>query len=260
MIHVSGSRFLICLLAIPAIALLVRIPTEILRRSSDLPVTEVSAPAGSDLFAVLISGDGGWARLDQELSAELAGRGIPVAGLSSLRYFWRERTADETAADVGRIIETYASRWHRSRVLLIGYSFGADVMPAIFNRLAPASRARVVSISLLGLAKRASYEVRAGELIPFMASKGELVLPEIRRIGATPTLCVEGSGETHSICPELKGLGIEIRQIGEKHHFSYRETEIADAVLSVARIEPQPAAGRSGTGSCRSTPETACSS
>ena len=47
---------------------------------SDLAITEVSAAnTGNDVFAVLISGDGGWARLDQELSAQLASRGIPVA-------------------------------------------------------------------------------------------------------------------------------------------------------------------------------------
>jgi type IV secretory pathway VirJ component len=204
----------------------------------DLPITEVpAANLGKDVFAVMISGDGGWAQLDQELSAELARRGIPVAGLNSLRYFWHERTAQQTAADVGRMIEHYSAQWHRPRVLLIGYSFGADVMPAAFNRLAPSPRARVASISLLGLARRATYEVSAGEWIPALASKGELVLPDIQKIGAMPLLCVEGAGETHSICPELQQLGIQVRQIGKRHHFSYRETEIADAVLSVASIE-----------------------
>jgi len=202
----------------------------------DLPITEVpAAEDGKDVFAVLISGDGGWARLDQELSAELATRGVPVAGLNSLRYFWRARTPDETAADVSHIIEHYAARWHRPRVLLIGYSFGADVMPAVFNRLPPASRARVVSLSLLGLARNSSYEVRAAEWIPALAPKGPLVLPELRQIRALPILCVDGDGETKSICPELQPLGIQVRQIGERHHFSYRESEIADAVLTVAR-------------------------
>lgn len=204
---------------------------------ADLPITEVpAAKAGKDVFAVLISGDGGWARLDQELSAELATRGIPVAGLNSLRYFWKARTPDETAADVGHIVEQYAAKWHRPRVLLIGYSFGADVMPAVFNRLPPATRARVASLSLLGLAKHSSYEVSAAEWIPALAPKGPLVLPELRQIRALPILCVDGDGETKSICPELQPLGIQVRQIGERHHFSYRESEIADAVLSVARL------------------------
>jgi type IV secretory pathway VirJ component len=204
----------------------------------DLPITEVPAASlGKDVFAVMVSGDGGWAQLDRGLSAEMAHRGIPVAGLNSLRYFWQERTPQQTADDLGRIIEHYSAQWQRPRVLLIGYSFGADVMPAVFNRLAPVSRARVASISLLGLAQRATYEVSAAEWIPALARKGELVLPDVRKISAMPMLCVEGAGEIHSICPELQQLGIQVRQIGKRHHFSYREAEIADAVLSVARIE-----------------------
>jgi type IV secretory pathway VirJ component len=204
----------------------------------NLPITEVPATrGGSDVFAVMVSGDGGWARLDQELSAELATRGIPVAGLNSLRYFWHARTPEETAGDLDRIIEHYSLLWHRPRVLLIGYSFGADVMPAVFNRLSPAARARVASMSLLGLAKRSSYEVRAAEWIPALAPKGPPVLPEIRKVSGTPILCVDGDGEQKSICPALQPLGIEVRQIGERHHFSYRESEIADAVLSVAGVQ-----------------------
>lgn len=242
MASLSRPWFLACLLVLVAISLLVRARVETARHSRDLPIAEVPADGkDSDLFAVLVSGDGGWARLDQGLSAELARRGIPVAGLSSLSYFWHTRTPDETAADLGRIIEMYSSRWHRRRVLLIGYSFGADVMPAVFNRLSPQIRARVVSISLLGLARRATYEVSAGELLPSAAAKGDLVLPEVLKIGALPVLCIEGAGETHSICPKLRPLGIAVRQIGQRHHFSYREAEIADAVLAVAREVPHQA-------------------
>jgi type IV secretory pathway VirJ component len=211
-----------------------------------LPITEVPATRnGSDVFAVMVSGDGGWARLDQELSAELATRGIPVAGLNSLRYFWQARTPEETAGDLDRIIEHYSLLWHRPRVLLIGYSFGADVMPAVFNRLSPAARGRVASLSLLGLAKHSSYEIRAAEWIPALNPKGPLVLPEIRKVSGVPILCVDGDGERKSICPGLQSLGIEVRQIGERHHFSYRESEIADAVIAVARV--QSPAQRGGT-------------
>jgi type IV secretory pathway VirJ component len=224
-----------------ALLFAVRVDAAVAPPLKDLPITEVPATRdGKDVFAVLVSGDGGWARLDQELSAELAGRGIPVAGLDSLHYFWHTRTPEETAADVSRIIEHYSAQWHRPRVLLIGYSFGADLMPSVFNRLPAPSRARVVSLSLLGLAKGASYEVRASEWIPALAPKGTPVKPEIRKISTVPILCVEGEAERKSICPALQQPGVEVRQIGHKHHFSYLESEIADAVLSVARVAPTP--------------------
>ncbi len=207
----------------------------------ELPIIEIPAlDAGPDAFAVLISGDGGWARLDQQLSADLAERGIPVVGLDSLHYFWRGRTPDGTAEDLDRIIQHYSAQWHRQHVLLIGYSFGADLMPAVFNRLAPETRARVSSLSLLGLAKSSRYQITAAEWIPALAPEGPAVMPELRRISAVPILCVEGKGEKKSICPQLMQTGIEVRQIGRRHHFSYRDTEITDAVLSVAGERTSP--------------------
>ncbi|HYM26631.1 MAG TPA: AcvB/VirJ family lysyl-phosphatidylglycerol hydrolase, partial [Steroidobacteraceae bacterium] len=64
---------------------------------SDLPVQEVHAGGNGKDFALLLTGDGGWAGLDQELAARLAAQGVPTVGLNSLKYFWTERTPDQTA-------------------------------------------------------------------------------------------------------------------------------------------------------------------
>jgi type IV secretory pathway VirJ component len=219
-------------------AMLVKDATNNVRVSDsleDLPVVEVPAKSEQgDLLAVMISGDGGWAGLDQALSAELSTRSIPVVGLNSLKYFWHARSPEQTATDVSRLIEHYASHWRKTRVLLIGYSFGADVMPSVFNRLPVESRARVTSVNLLGLAQGATFEVTVGEWLPGARKKGTPVLPEVARFGSTPALCIEGAGEKNSICPELKELGIEVQQIGEGHHFSGLATDIADAILALA--------------------------
>ena len=50
---------------------------------ADLPVEEVHASGSGDEFALLLTGDGGWAGLDQELAARLAANGVPTAGLNS---------------------------------------------------------------------------------------------------------------------------------------------------------------------------------
>jgi type IV secretory pathway VirJ component len=204
---------------------------------SDLPLAEVLATAPeSDLFAVMISGDGGWAGLDQGVSGALAAHGIPVVGLNSLKYFWHARNADSTAHDVNRIVEQYAMRWHKKRVLLIGYSFGADVMPFVFNRLPEATRARVASVSFLGLGPGATYEVTVGEWLPGADKKGDPVVPEIAKMQSLPRLCVQGNGEKDSSCPQLEKLGVTVRLIGDGHHFSGLEDEIADAIVKVAGV------------------------
>src|SRR6185295_13843169 len=54
-----------------------------------LPLIMVPARReGGEALAVILSGDGGWAGLDREVAGVLAGKGLPVVGLDSLRYFW----------------------------------------------------------------------------------------------------------------------------------------------------------------------------
>ena len=89
-----------------------------------------------------MSGDGGWAGLDQDVAAALSAKGIPVVGLDSLRYYWTARTPDGLAADTDRIVRYYLAHFGKRRVLLIGYSQGADVLPFAVNRLPAATRAR----------------------------------------------------------------------------------------------------------------------
>ncbi|MBV9188539.1 MAG: hypothetical protein JO093_23230, partial [Acidobacteria bacterium] len=58
-----------------------------------LPLVEVPASRGnSDTLVVFVSGDGGWAAIDREISKVLADDGMPVAGLNALQYFWTKRT------------------------------------------------------------------------------------------------------------------------------------------------------------------------
>ena len=74
----------------------------------DLPLVAVPAQPGtapSDLIAIMLSGDGGWAGLDKDVAAALAAQGITVVGLDSLRYFWSPRTPEGLAADLDRMVE-----------------------------------------------------------------------------------------------------------------------------------------------------------
>jgi type IV secretory pathway VirJ component len=215
---------------VPQVAPLPAGSTEI----ADLPLEEVHASGAGDEFALLLTGDGGWAGLDQELAARLAASGVPTVGLNSLKYFWRERTPDETARDVERVLRHYLSAWHRRRVLLIGYSFGADVLPFVVNRLPAELHERVASVSLLGIDAHASFEVRVADWIG-TDQGGPPTRPELAEVTHVPVLCIYGEGEEDSICPALRGAGISREQIGKGHHFSGEYATLADRILAFSR-------------------------
>ena len=201
----------------------------------DLPVTEVPAAGSSAELALLITGDGGWAGLDQELAARLAASGVPTVGLNSLKYFWTQRTADETARDVARLMRHYLATWNKERVILVGYSFGADVLPFVVNRLPPELRARLASVSLLGIDSSASFEVSVADWIG-SADGGAATRPEVAALTHVPVLCIFGEGESDSICPELTtGALLTREQVGKGHHFSGEYATLADRILAFAR-------------------------
>ena len=64
-------------------------------------------------------------------------RGYKTVGISSLEYFWREREPSKAAKDLTSIIDKYAGK---PNVLLVGYSFGADVLPFVYDALSTDQR------------------------------------------------------------------------------------------------------------------------
>ena len=213
---------------------------------SDLPVNEVRDPGDtSNTFAVLLTGDGGWAGLDQELADHLAQAGVATVGLNSLKYFWTERPPQQAANDLARVIRHYLAAWNKDRVLLVGYSFGADALPFIANRLPSDLQELVASVTLLGISANASFEIHVAGWIG-ADSDGPATRPELTALltsgrynGALNTkgarvLCLYGDGDKDTICPDLAN-GVTRLPIGKGHHFSGEYATMADEILAFAR-------------------------
>jgi len=219
---------------------------------ADLPIIEMQ-PTGTgvdDTFAVLFSGDGGWAGIDREVAAVLASRGIPVAGWDSLRYFWTPRTPAGVAGDLDRILRYYAEQWHRKKALVIGYSQGADVLPFAVNRLPPASRALVKRIALISIGETAAFEFHVSNW--FGSGSGELpIAGEMARLSAADTLCLYGEGDDDSLCPKVAASHATVVKLPGGHHFggSGSYERLADVILG----EPAPAGSAAPAGNPAAT-------
>ncbi|WP_233446972.1 virulence factor family protein, partial [Ideonella azotifigens] len=203
---------------------------------ADLPVIEVPATAeaaggpNADRFAVLLSGDGGWASIDKGIAAAMAAKGIPLVGVDSLRYFWSARTPEGLATDLDRLIRFYSHRWKRSEVILIGYSQGADVLPFAVNRLPAATRTRVRLTALLGLGQKASFEFHLSNWIG--PSGDRPIAPEAQQLVAARTLCIYGQDEKNSLCPTLAPLHARPLPLAGGHHFGGDYDALAGHVLA----------------------------
>lgn len=202
----------------------------------DLALTEVpvSPPARTETMAIILTGDGGWADLDKQIAAGMAARGIPSVGWSSLRYYWTPRTPDGSAADLARIIRHYMSQWSVKRVILVGYSFGADVLPFLVNRLPSALLPHVRSVALLGFSETADFEFHVSDWIAHRGSSSYRTVPEAGRLSVS-VLCVRGADEDDSGCRSLAGAHITSREVGHGHHFSGDYAQLVDVILKTHR-------------------------
>jgi type IV secretory pathway VirJ component len=203
----------------------------------DLPVVEVAARPGvaqSDEFALLMSGDGGWAGIDQDIAAALSAAGIPVVGLDSLRYYWTARTPEGLAADTDKLIRYYLAHLGKKRVLLIGYSQGADVLPFAVNRLSPATRSSVALAAILGMSEHALFEFHVSSWISD-SNSGPATLPEVDRISGMPVLCIYGADEKDSLCPKLDPKKIMVLEVKGGHHFDGDYAGLAQHIIAAAK-------------------------
>jgi type IV secretory pathway VirJ component len=203
----------------------------------DLPVVEVPAQPdthAADSFAIIMSGDGGWAGIDQNIATALSAEGIPVVGWDSLRYYWTARTPDGVAADTDRMIRYYLAHFSKKRVLLIGYSQGADVLPFAVNRLPAATKAHVSLVAILGMSEHALFEFHVSSWISD-GNSGPETLPEVNRIAGIPVLCIYGEDERDSLCPKLDSSKFKIVKVKGGHHFDGNYAALAGDILSAVR-------------------------
>lgn len=211
----------------------------------------VIAPAGhTDVMAVIYSGDGGWADLDRQLGNAFAARGIPVLGVSTFKYYWRSRTVEESAAQLDSLLTEQMQRLGKRRLWLIGYSFGADVLPSIIAHLQPEHRAAIAQLVLLAPSRDVTFEV---ELEGYMIKQGwfvehfkrvmqhinpirhqDALTPLLALHGEPPVSCYYGLDDADDSLCTAPGAPrwLEVRPKPGDHHFAGGYLPLAKELLA----------------------------
>lgn len=201
---------------------------------SDLPLHPVSAGNGPwHTMAVFLTGDGGWAPFDERVCADLAAAGMPTIALDTGDYFSRLRTPDEAARALARTVRHGLAEFGAERVTLIGYSFGADVMPFLLARLPEELQAKVDRVALMSPGPIAPFQVTAAERIGLDSPGGRPTVPALAEVSSAKAdiRCLYGEGDPDAICPGLRLPGTTPIRLPGGHGFGDDHARVAEAIL-----------------------------
>ena len=208
--------------------------------ASAKPVILAPSDRAGDTLAVFYSGDGGWGPLDSKVAGRLAADGVPTVGINSLAYFSTGRSPQAVADDLATDLRDYERQWGRSKVTLIGYSFGADALPAIIPRLPSDLRAQIGHVVLIGTGPHGDLRFHPASWLNLAPSDSFPVSPAIAALprltmGDVKITCVYGDKERADICPTLPDTEVAKIRLPGGHHFNGDYAALGEAVLRASR-------------------------
>ncbi len=206
-------------------------------RERPLPHHLYMSPGGpANTLVAIVSGAGGWIAFDKRLAESLVAAGLDTIGIDSLRYFFRkERSAPGLAHDLSQTLRRLLKRRTDQKIVLIGYSQGADVLPFAVNRFEQDLRQKIKLIVLIGVARKADFRLRLIDLITGHYGPDSLeVKPAIEKLRDIPLLLIYGDHDRTTLSRDVTGPLIESREI-PGGHICRSPTIVAEVIL--ARIQ-----------------------
>lgn len=198
---------------------------------STLPVTALPANVQDTTkpLVVYITGDGGLNDFSKAFVQQLNTLGYTVVAFNALKYFWSKKTPEQAAVDVETVISHYTQTFKKRRILFIGYSMGADVLPFIFTRLTVKVQPAIRQVVLMSPSNSTDFEVHATTW--FSKTKGVSVPDEIDRV-QRPMLIVQGEKESDKINTALLKQGhFKLLTLKGGHHYDSNIAEVTSQVL-----------------------------
>lgn len=192
------------------------------RYDYDLPVILYpSEDLTSKKLIFIFSGDGGWLDFEDELATQYSVQGFHTIGFNSRNYFWTKRTPEELTAHIMLLIRTYSRLYKTNKIYLCGYSFGADIVPFIYNRLPLRAKRRVISLQMLSPFASSDFMVHTADLLNIAGdNKVYKVQPEVEKV-TIPVFCYYGTDEKPKPLSEIRRSNFNLIQVPGDHRYEF---------------------------------------
>ena len=195
------------------------------KANNDLPIDTLGSSDASKPLVFYISGDGGFNSFSTSFIKQWNSLGYPVVALDARSYFFTSQQPDAAAKDITSLLFQYMNLWKRKDVILVGYSFGADVLPFIQTRLPAVLTGKVKHTILLSPSHSTDFAVHL-----FYAKSGSNVPAEINKL-TRPTLIVFGEDEKDIADKEINNPQATVFKISGGHHYDKQVSNLVGELV-----------------------------
>jgi len=180
---------------------------------------------------VMLSGDmGDRVGMTPKVAARLHARGYAIVTVNSLSFFAPGRTAAETSALIAGAMRRAMALGRTGHVVLIGQSFGADMLHAGLADLPVSARRPIRAVILVVPGRDIIFRASPVELAG-LETPDALALPTAARLTWVPVTCIHGVEEASSLCPELSMPNVQRVTLPGGHRLDFDDAALTAAIL-----------------------------
>ncbi len=183
----------------------------------NIPVIESKSSGKSDFYIIFLTGNGGWKNLAKHVTSYLNSKNVSVLAINTKKYLLSEKKPAQIACDLEMLMDRYEIKWGEDRVVFIGYSMGAEILPFAVNRMEDKYVNKLEDLILIGPWQKATFKVKLADYF-YEVNKGDDIYEELQKMKLNKSYVICDDNE-YSICmKDLQGV-IDHQKMGGGHHF-----------------------------------------
>jgi type IV secretory pathway VirJ component len=182
-----------------------------------LPIIESKSTGNNNYYVIFLTGNGGWKSLVQSVTHYLNLKNVSVLAINTKKYLWSEKEPAQIACDLETLMDKYNNIWGEKKVVFIGYSMGAEILPFAIDCMEDRYIHDLMDLILIGPWQKATFKVKLRDYL-FEVNKGADIYTELLKLKTEKAYVICDDNE-FSICHrDLEGV-IEHDFLGGGHHF-----------------------------------------
>jgi type IV secretory pathway VirJ component len=197
---------------------------------TDFTIKEWNGADAKKPFVFYISGDGGLNSFSTSVCQTIFSKAYSITALNAKSYFWDKKTPEQAAADISSYLTKKVPA--DAKIVLIGYSFGADVLPFIVNRLPDAIKHKLNSVILLSPSTSTDFEIHWSDMLGGNKKRKMDVVSEINKLNVPKTSTLFGSDEKEFPIKNIQLKNYSNAYLPGGHHFEGNTDEVVKMMMN----------------------------